>query len=394
MKNALEGVRVLEYTHVISGSYCGMLLGDLGADVIKMERPDVGEFYREEALKNADGISLVYPNYNRNKKGITLNLKHEKAKEITLKLVENCDIFIENYRPGLLKKMGLGYEDLKKVNPKLIMVSISGFGQTGPYKDKPAYDMTISAMSGFMSMNGPEGVPTKNGPAISDFLSGIYGALGAIAALRRCEKTGEGEFIDVSLMECAMSVLDAFFAQSRFTGVEPRATGNRRQNYAPVNSFTTKDGHVYIACSLEKHWDILTRLMNRRDLYDHPKFVTTKQRKENEDEVEGIVEEWTKQFTTKELLDMFDASGMPCAPIQSINEVLNDPHVKERNAIVEIEYPGLGPYPVVALPAKFKNMKTPMASAPELGQHNELVYQELLGFTKQEFDKMVEDKLI
>jgi crotonobetainyl-CoA:carnitine CoA-transferase CaiB-like acyl-CoA transferase len=394
MKSALEGIRVLEYTHVISGSYCGQILGDLGAEVIKMERPEVGEFYREEAIKNADGISLVYPNYNRNKKGITLNLKHEKAKEITLKLVEKCDIFIENYRPGLLKKMGLGFEELKKINPKLVMVSISGFGQSGPYTNKPAYDMTIAATCGFMSLTGPEGVPTKSGPAISDFLSGMYGALGAIAALRRAEKTGEGEYIDVSIMECAMSILDAFFAQSQFTGVEPHGTGNRRQNYAPVNSFETKDGHIYISCSLEKHWDILTRLMNRRDIYDHPKFVTRKQRKENEDEVEAIVEEWTKSHTTDELLAMMDENGMPCAPIQSINQVRKDPQVLSRSSIVEFDYPGLGSYPVVAFPPKFTNMKTPLVPAPTLGQHNKDVYTDLLGITKQEIDSMLADKLI
>lgn len=394
MSKALEGVKVLELTHVVSGPVCGMILGDLGAEIIKVERPGAGEFYREQALKNEDGISLVYPSYNRNKKDVTLNYKEERGKELLLKLVKWCDILIENLRPGLLTKMGLGYEDLKKINPKLIMVSISGFGQTGPYAMKPAYDMTISAISGFMSLNGPEGQPTKTGPAVSDFLSGIYGALGALAALRNCEKTGEGQHIDVSMMECAVSILDAFFAQSQFTGVEPTSMGNRRANYAPVNAFKVKDGSVYVASSLQKHWEALAKLMNREDLLGDPKYADSNERKKNEDELEAIVEEWTLSLNSAELTEMLEKVGIPCAPIQTINQVRNDPHIKARNSIMEFDYPGLGSYPVPSLPPRFSTMEIQTMRAPLLGEHNDEVFGTLLGCSDEELKSLRESEII
>lgn len=393
MSKALDGIKVLELTHVVSGSVCGMLLGDLGADIIKVERPGVGEFYRDQALKK-DGISLVYPSYNRNKKSVTLNYKDARGRELLLELVKWCDILIENLRPGLLNKMDLGYESLRKINPKLIMVSISGFGQTGPYAMKPAYDMTISAISGFMSLNGPEGQPTKTGPAVSDFLSGIYGAFAALGALRNCEQTGEGQYIDVSMMECAMSILDAFFAQSQFTGVEPTSMGNRRANYAPVNAFKTKDGSVYMASTLQKHWEALTKLMGREDLYDDPCYADSNERKKHEKELEAIVEAWTMQLESTELVDMLEKSGIPCAPIQTINQVRNDPHVKARGSITEFDYPGLGSYPVPALPPRFSTMEIPLKRAPLLGEHNEAVFCGMLGCTPEELEALRERQVI
>ena len=394
MKKALEGIKVLELGHVISGPYCSMLLGDMGAEVIKIERPFVGEFYRAEAIKNEDGISLVYPSYNRNKTSITLNLKSEKTKEIFFALIRNTDIFIENYRPGLLKKMGLGYDELKKVNPKLIMVSISGFGQTGPCAAKTAFDMTISAVSGFMSLNGPEGQPTKSGPAVSDFLSGIYGALGALAALRHCERTGEGQYIDISMMDSMVSILDAFFAQSKFTGVEPKAMGNRRNNYSPVNSFPVKDGHVYIAASLQKHWESLARLMNRQDLLEDPDYATSIQRKGREEELEAIVSAWSNTFATTELIKLLEANDIPCAPVQSINQVRQDPQVLARDTIIELEYPGIGSYPMPRFVPVFSTLETPRMSPPTLGNGNEQVYQKLLGYSAEEYQEFIEKGVI
>ena len=388
MSKALEGIKVLELTHVISGPVCGMILGDLGAEVIKVERPGTGEFYREQALKNEDGVSLVYPTYNRNKKCITLNYKDDRGRELLLDLVKWCDVIIENFRPGLLSEMKLGYEDLKKINPRLIMVSISGFGQTGPYAMKPAYDMTISAISGFMSLNGPEGQPTKAGPAVSDFLSGIYGALAALAAIRNRDVNGEGQNVDVAMMECAMSILDAFFAQSRFTGVEPATLGNRRANYAPVNAFKTSDGGVYIAASLQKHWESLTSLMNRDDLRADPRYSDSIKRKERELELEAIVEAWTADFTSDELAALLERNNIPCAPIRTINQVAEDPHVRERGSIMEFDYPGLGAYPVPAFPPKFSSLEIQKKRAPLLGEHNEEVLRELLGCAASELEEL------
>lgn len=394
MSKALEGVKVLELTHVISGPFCGMLLGDLGADVIKAERPKVGDFYREEAQKNDEGISIIYPTYNRNKKGITLNVKAEETKEIMHRLIKETDIFIENYRPGLLKKIGLGYEDLKKINPKLIMVSISGFGQSGPYAKAPAYDMTIAAISGLMSVNGEPNRPTKTGPAISDFLSGIYGAVGALGALHHREKTGEGQYIDVSMMESAMSVFDAFFAQTHYTEEAPMGMGNRRANYAPVNSFKAQDGYVYIAGSKQTHWESLAKVMGRLDLLAEAKFATAKDRKNHEDEVEGIVEAWTQTLTTSQLVEQLDAEAIPCAPVKSLKEVMEDPHVKARESLINIPYPGLGDYPTPAFTPKFSSIEVPKESAPLLGEHNREVYCDILGYTEEEYQKLIDKGVI
>ncbi len=384
----LQGIRVFELTHVISGSVAGMLLGDLGAEVIKAERPGVGEFYREEALKNEAGISIVFPTYNRNKKGITLNLKAPEAREIVHRLVRESDIMLENYRPGVLDSMGLGYEALKEINPRLVMVSISGFGQTGPYASKPAYDMTISAISGFMSMNGPPGQPTKNGPAVSDFLSGIYGCLAAMAALRHRDRTGEGQHVDVSMMDCGMSLLDAFFAQYRFTGVEPKCCGNRRDNYAPVNAYPTADGYIYIAATLNKHWTALAKTMGRGALAQAPENETGSRRKSHEEELEGIVAQWAKGYTTVQLVKMLEAANVPCAPVQSISQVMEDPQVKARQSILEFEYPGLGSYPVTAFVPKFSTIEVPKKRAPLLGENNEEVYCGMLGYTHEQFERL------
>lgn len=394
MSKALDGVKVLELTHVISGPFCGMLLGDLGAEVIKVERPGTGEFYREEALKNEHGISIVFPTYNRNKKGVTLDYKNEQGKDMLLELVKWCDILIENLRPGLLKKMGLGYEDLKKVNPRLIMVSISGFGQTGPYAMKPAYDMIISAISGFMSVNGPEGQPTKTGPAVSDFLSGLYGAFSVLAALRHYEHTGEGQYIDVSMMDCSISILDAFFAQSHFTGMEPQGMGNRRANYAPVNAFKVKEGSVYIAASLQKHWEALARLMEREDLLDNPQYAATKERKKNEESLEDIVGMWTQNYTSSQLIEMLEKNGIPCAPIQTINQVRNDPHVKERNSIMEFSDPKLGKYPLPKLAPRFSTLEIKTERAPLLGEHCFEVFGRILGYSKNELEQLKKKNII
>ena len=394
MSRALEGVRVLELSHVISGPVCGMLLGDMGAEVIKVERPETGEFYREQAIKNEDGISIVYPAYNRNKKGVTLDYKDERGRKLLLELVEICDVLIENQRPGLLNKMGLGYEELKKINPKLIMVSISGFGQTGPYAVKPAYDMTISAISGFMSLNGPVGEPTKSGPAISDFLSGIYGALAVIGALRNCERTGEGQYIDVAMMDCAISILDAFFAQSHFTNEEPGGMGNRRANYAPVNAFKTRDGSVYISASLQRHWESLTKLMDREDFLKDSRYASSALRKVHEDELEVQVEEWSLKYSSSELIDLLEKADIPCAPINSVNQVRKDPHVVQRNSIMEFDYPGLGSYPIASFVPRFSTLDTPKERPPLLGEHNNDIYGKLLGRSQEELKSLLASGVI
>lgn len=395
MKQPLEGIRILDFTHVISGPYCTMLLGDLGAEVIKIEKPGSGEFYREEGMKNENGVSIVYPNYNRNKRGITLNIKSPKARDILKELVAKADVFVENQRPGLLNKMGLGYEDMKAVNPGIIFASISGFGQDGPYAQKPAFDMTIAAISGLMSLNGlPGTVPTKTGAAFSDFLSGIYTALGIVAAIRKREATGEGAFIEVGMMESVISVFDAFIAQHKITGKEPERTGNRRTGFAPVNVFPVKDGYIYIAGSFQSQWEALAKLMGREELIADPRFLKGADRKANEEALEAIVTQWTSSLTSEQAISMLENASIPCAPVKSLGEMVEDEHIKARNSIISCDYPGIGDYPMAASPIRFRGRKQPVVRAPLLGEHNEDVFSELLSYSAEQVQLLKEEGVL
>ncbi|WP_392561098.1 CaiB/BaiF CoA-transferase family protein [Orbus sturtevantii] len=383
MKGPMEGVRILDFTHVISGPFSTMLLADMGAEVIKIEKPGEGEFYRAEGTKNEAGVSIVYPNYNRNKKGITLNIKSSKAVELLKKMVAKADVFVENQRPGLLASIGLGYEDLKAINPKIIYASISGFGQDGPYARKPAFDMTIAAISGLMSVNGIEGtVPTKTGAAFSDFISGIYAALGIVAALRKRDKTGEGSYVDVGMFDSILSVLDDFIPKYKVTGKEPTRFGNRRAGFAPVNVFPVKNGeYVYIAGSFQKQWEALASLIGREELITDPRFKDNTGRKQHEALLESIVEEWSLTKTSQDAVIELEKAGIPCAPVKGIGDLFKDEHIQARNSIIECDYPGIGKYAMAANPIRISNYQQPVERAPMLGEHNESILNELLGYT-------------
>lgn len=396
IKGPMEGVRILDFTHVISGPFSTMLLADMGADVIKIEKPGEGEFYRAEGTKNDVGVSIVYPNYNRNKKGITLNIKSPKAIELLKQLVAKSDVFVENQRPGLLASIGLGYEDLKAINPQIIYASISGFGQDGPYARKPAFDMTIAAISGLMSVNGIEGtVPTKTGVAFSDFISGIYTALGIVAALRKRDQTGEGAYIDVGMFDSIISVLDDFIPKYKVTGKEPTRFGNRRAGFAPVNVFPVKDGgYVYIAGSFQKQWEALAKLIGREELITEPRFLENFGRKQHEEILESIVEEWSSQKTSEEVVTLLEKAGIPCAPVKGIGDLFKDEHIQARNGIIECDYPGIGKYSMAANPIRMSNYQQTVKRAPLLGEHNEDILNDLLGYSSEEILALKDEGVI
>lgn len=395
MKGPMEGVRILDFTHVISGPFSTMLLADMGAEVIKIEKPGDGEFYRAEGAKNGAGVSIVYPNYNRNKKGITLNIKSPKAIEVLKQMATKADVFVENQRPGLLASIGLGYEDLKAINPKIVYASISGFGQSGPYAHKPAFDMTIAAISGLMSVNGMEGsVPTKTGAAFSDFISGIYAALGIVAALRKRDQTGEGAYIDVGMLDSIVSVLDDFIPKYMVTGKEPTRFGNRRAGFAPVNVFPVKDGYVYIAGSFQKQWEALAKLIGQENLIIDPRFLKNSDRKQHEEILESIVEEWSSKLTSQEVVSQLENAGIPCAPVKSIGELVNDEHIQARGGIIECDYPGIGKYSMAANPIRISDYQQPVERAPLLGEHNEDILTSLLGYSNEKIQALKDDGAI
>lgn len=395
MNKPLEGIRIVELTHVISGPFCGMLLGDLGAEMIKVENPESGDFTRTAGAKTPEGVSLYFPTFNRNKKSVTLNLKDDKAKELLIKLIKESDVLLENFRPGLLEKMGFGYEDLKKINPQIIVASISGFGKNGPYEKKTAFDMTVAAMSGFMAVNGLPELPMKTGPAISDEFSGLYAALAIVAAIRYRDKTGKGQFIDVSMLDSAMSIIESSFAEVAILDKQPNRIGNRRFNNGPSNTFKASDDFIYIAALFQKHWENLCKLMGREDLLTEPKFKTGQDRFKYADEVEAIVADWVKTKTAAEAIKELEELLIPCAPVNNLQSVMDDPHVKARNSIVEFEYPGLDKkFPVVAFTPRFSEIVVDAVRPPMLGEHNQEVYCGLLGCTEEEYEEMKKEKQI
>jgi formyl-CoA transferase len=374
-----------------------MILADMGADVIKIEIPDVGDDTRAFP-PFIDDESVYFKNMNRNKRGVTLNLKKEKGKEIFHELVRKADIFVENYRPGTMEKLGLGYEDLKTINPGIVYGAISGFGHTGPYSKRAGYDIIGQAMSGVMSVTGwPDSGPTRTGGPISDAMSGLSLALGLLAAYRYKVVTGIGQKVDISLVDTLVSSMQIINQIYLATGRLPQRIGNRYESTYPYDTFDTKDGQtVVIGCANDKVWRILCTLMGREELIGDPLMTTNKLRVENHELIRPIVLDWTRTMDAKELVDLLLANGCPAAPIYDIEQVSQDPHIAgAREMFPEMEYPRIGKLKVTGSHLKFTETPAgPRTPAPDLGQHNEEVYGEMLGLSADDLARLKEDGII
>jgi formyl-CoA transferase len=397
IKNALEGIKVVDLSRVLAGPYCTMILADMGADVVKVEIPGSGDDTRTFPPFINDE-SVYFKNMNRNKRGVTLNLKEEKGKELFRGLVRKADILVENYRPGTMEKLGLGYEDLKKINPGLVYGAISGFGHTGPYSKRAGYDIIGQAMSGIMSVTGwPDSGPTRTGGPISDAMSGISLALGLLAAYRYKEATGVGQKVDISLVDTLVSSMQIINQIYFATGRLPQRIGNRYESTYPYDTFETKDGQtVVVGCANDKVWRILCKLMGREELIEDPQMVTNKLRVENHGLIRPIVLAWTLTMDAKELVDLLLDNGCPAAPIYDISQVSRDPHIAgAREMFPEIEYPRVGKLKVTGSHFKFTETPAgPRTPAPDLGEHNEEVYGDMLGLSKDEIAQLKEDGIL
>ena len=388
-KTPLAGLKVLDLTRVYSGPYCTMMLGDLGAEVIKIERKGSGDDTRD-FMPVKDGESGYFTYLNRNKRSITLDLKDEKAVQIVKELARWADIFVENFAPGVVGRLGIGYEEIKEVNPQIIYGSISGFGQTGPYKSKPAYDVVTQAMGGFMALTGEkDGKPYKLGPSIVDASAGIHMAFAIMAAVYCRQATGQGQFIDVAMMDTAFSTLENFVVTKTLTGTAPTRNGNANLGSAPFNCFRTKDGYVTIACANDSLFRKLTDVMGRNDLLDDPRYKSNSIRKKNEIDLNKSVEEWTLKFTTAEIVEILDAAKVPVGPILGVDELLEDPHLKSRDMLVEIPHPVLGTLVYPGNPLKFSETnEIRLDSAPLLGQHTDEILEGILGKSREEIAEL------
>ena len=371
MVGALEGVRIIDLSRVLAGPFCTMILGDLGAEVIKIEHNENGDETRGWGPPFVNGESAYYLCANRNKESITINLKSEQGKEIFRQLVSSGDVVVQNFKTGTLDKMDLGYEQLKEINPSLILASITGFGLTGPYKDLPGYDYIVQAMSGLMSITGEaDGPPVKVGVAIADVLTGLYTCIGILGALYHRNKTGEGQEIDISLLDCEISSLINVASNYLCSNVTPVRMGNQHPNIVPYQVFSASDGEFVVAVGNDEQFKRFTRVIGRPDLAEREEFMHNEARLHNKDELIPICEELLKTKTKYEWKEQFDAVGIPCGPINTIAEMFADPQVQARDMVVEMEHPVIDNLKLTGSPLKLSKTPVTMRKHPPLhGEH-------------------------
>jgi CoA:oxalate CoA-transferase len=312
---ALSGLKVLDLSRVLAGPYCGMVLADLGAEVVKVEMPGIGDDSRAFG-PFVGSESAYFMSLNRNKESITLNLKEEKAKEIFLRLVEKFDVVLENYRPGTMEKLGLGYDRLSQVNPRLIYAATSGFGHTGPYSLKPAYDVVVQGMGGIMSITGhPGGPPTRVGASIGDITAALFTIIGILAALNMRHETGKGQKVDVAMLDSQVAILENAIARYEVTGQVPGRIGNRHPSITPFSSVKASDGYLIIAIGNDSLWGKFCHLVGREELIDDPLYRTNKDRTDNWDALEPVLTEIFADKTVDEWISLLESAGIPCGPI-------------------------------------------------------------------------------
>ncbi len=373
----LEGLRVVDLTQAMAAPYCTMNLADLGADVIKVEPPGGEEQRRGSASRN--GHSGSFMSINRNKRGMTLDLKKPEAVEVMHRLVRTADVFVQNYRPGAAGRLGVDYETLKGLNPRLVYCSISGFGSTGPYASRGGYDLIAQGMSGIISVTGDEdGAPAKAGLPISDLSAGLFGAYGILCALEHRDKTGEGQFVDTSLLEAALTLTVWESTEHWATGRTPKALGSAHRLSAPYQALRASDGWFTVGAANDKLFDAFCHAIGRADLFDDGRFADRAERLANRRALADEIERTTVKETRAHWLARLDAAGVPAGPINTYPEALSDPHTLARGLVVDLVHPGAGPIKNLGVPVHLSD--TPGAvdrPAPLLGQHNDEILAEL-----------------
>lgn len=382
MTTALGDITVLDLTRVLAGPYCTMMLADFGANVIKVEIPGKGDDTRAMGpIKN--GASMYYANVNRNKKGVTLNLKAPEGKELFKELVKKADVVVENYRPGVMDKLGLGYDELKKVNPRIIYAAVSGFGCYGPNSQRPGYDIIAQAVGGLMSISGhPGGQPTRVGSAMGDMLGGMNLTIGILMALHARQLTGRGQRVDVALVDSVVASLETGTQRYFASGKLPELMGNRYAAAYPYDSFAAADGSFVIACGNDHLFQLLCeKVIHRPDLLTDPRFDSNLKRCDNHAALKPEIEKWTSLHTIDEAVEAINAAGVPAAPINDMRRVTSDDSIANvREMFVPLHHPVIGDMRVNGNPVKLLDMMPQITRhAPELGQDNEAVYGELLG---------------
>lgn len=391
----LENITVIDLTRILSGPFCTMILADFGAKVIKIEVPGTGDESRllGPHINNESGYFM---SVNRGKQSVTIDLRTIEGQGLLKEMIKKADVLVENYRPGTMDKWGLGYEEVKKINPRLIYTSVSGFGHSGPYMKSPAYDIVIQGMSGIMSITGQQdGPPTRVGTSIGDIVPGLFTTVGIVMALYHRTFTGEGQRLDIAMLDSLVAILENALIRYQAEKVVPMPIGNRHPAITPFDSFSTKDGYIIVAAGNPKLFEKLCSILNIPEVLSDPRFNEPHIRHANVKELKLILDQAFSGYNQAQALEMLGKAGIPCAPINTIDRIMTDPQVAARNMLIDVEHPVAGILKLAGIPIKMS--LTPgeiKAPAPLLGQHTEEILSGLLGLTKEQIDGLRERKVI
>lgn len=385
----LEGIKVLDLTRVLAGPFCTMILADMGAEVIKIEQPGKGDDTRQFGPPFKDGESAYFLSINRNKKSVTLDIKSAKGKEILSQLIQRSDVLVENFRPGTLKKLGFDYEAASKINPRLIYASVSGFGQTGPWSEKPGYDLAIQGLGGIMSITGDaDGPPCKVGVSQADLTAGLFAAQGVLLALFAREKTGKGQLVDVGMLDCQLAMLSFQAGIYFMTGVSPVRKGNQHPTICPYETFKARDRYINIAVGNDKLWQKFCALIGLDKIRDNPDFATNPSRVQNRDKLFPVIQDKIGEKDSGHWLSLFEKNGIPSGPILSVEEALAQPQAAAREMVAAVKHRVLGKIKQTGIPVKLSETPGEIVSAPPcLSEHTDAVL-EGLGYSGTDIQAM------
>ena len=388
MPGPLDGVRVIDLTRILAGPFASMLMADLGADVIKVEQPETGDPARGNGpfLSPAGGetneqeFSSYFMSINRGKRGAALDLANPKGREALLRLVETADVLMENFRPGAMARLGLDYEAVRARNPRVVMCSVSGFGQTGPYAQRPALDVIVQGMGGMLSITGePGGGPVRPGASIGDITAALFATVAVQSALIERERSGEGQFIDIGMLDCQVAIMENAFTRYFALGQIPQPLGTRHPSSTPFQAFRTADGHVVVAImgGSTDQWPLFCAAIDHVELIDDERYATGWSRTQNYDALIPVIEEAMLTKTTAEWVETLNGMGVPAGPVQNIAQVAADPQVNHRDMFVELPHPALGPVTFTGNPIKLSRTPSgPSRVPPRLGEHTDEVLAE------------------
>ncbi|HEV8029717.1 MAG TPA: formyl-CoA transferase [Stellaceae bacterium] len=398
MTKALDGIRIIDMTHNQAGPACAQILAFLGADVIKLEEPKAGDVARTVHADKKDSDSLFFLLFNANKRSLTLNLKTDEGKRLLKQVIAKSDVLLENFGPGALDRLGLGYDALRDINPRLIYATIKGFGSYGPHAHFKSYEPVAQAMGGAMSVTGfPENPPTLVLPAIGDSGTGMHMAIGILAALQQRHATGRGQHVEVSMQDAVVNLIRVSLRDHQRAGKPMPRSGNQLGHTVPGTTYACAPGgpnDYVIVLAQPQMWPALVKVLGRPDLADDPRFKAAEARWENRAELNAIVEEWTGQRSKHEVMRLLGDAGVPCGACQDTGEVLADPHLKARDMIVDIDYPTRGTYQTVGCPVKLSDSPAQITRPPLLGEHTATLLSELCGVGRDEVTRLRDDGVV